>query len=433
LLLPALTHHRDAATSPSIGRTRAKETTVESIPTTTFAAGRYRYRPGQLLVHAGDAGGIEDELATVGYHLRDRHGPMVRFVGPVEPAVPELVERFGGRVTPNHVFTPASAGDEEGSSRRSTAATDRFTQGGGRQPGGIGGADYAEAVPVEQALKDLEAPGTFTVGVIDTGIVVQGGRPHSWFGDHLRFDDGDIDPVDPKRLGVLHRSEAHGTFVAGRILREAPSARVKVLRVLDDGVGDDTAVAAAIGLLAADGIELINLSFGGEAAEGTPPRVIEYALRNLPPEVVVVASAGNLGDRRLHWPGAFERVIAVGAVDETAAKRSDGTPPIAGFSSRGRWVDAYASGVRVVGPYCWFTEDEDRITDPDVHSAQDYQGWARWSGTSFAAATVTGKIAQLACGGTSVRDAANIVVHDVTEDMIDDGLGNRRPYVRGKD
>jgi len=52
-------------------------------------------------------------------------------------------------------------------------------------------------------------------------------------------------------------------------------------------------------------------------------------------------------------------------------------PPRAAFSNHGDWVDVYADGAMVLGP---------RLQDGE-------HAWCRWSGTSFAAAAVTGMIA----------------------------------------
>jgi subtilisin family serine protease len=53
-------------------------------------------------------------------------------------------------------------------------------------------------------------------------------------------------------------------------------------------------------------------------------------------------------------------------------------PRRASFSSRWPGIDVYASGTRVLGPTVW----------------DGVAGWGRWSGTSFAAATVSGILAR---------------------------------------
>ncbi len=122
--------------------------------------------------------------------------------------------------------------------------------------------------------------------MIDTGIVLDAqGRPPAWFGDdHLSYcADEDADQLSiPGR--TRWPSEGHGTFVAGLVLREAPSARVRMWGVLakermpattDEATGqDDRAVAAALAALALNlDVQVVNLSFGGSVWETASPPV----------------------------------------------------------------------------------------------------------------------------------------------------------------
>jgi hypothetical protein len=96
------------------------------------------------------------------------------------------------------------------------------------------------------------------------------------------------------------------------------------------------------------------------------------------------------------YPAAFPfpKVISVGALDGRRLIPPGATPPRAAFSNYGNWVKAYADGMQVLGPFVYFDE-----TGGDVYGLrppQHFRAWARWSGTSFAAATVSGRIAQTA-------------------------------------
>ena len=245
------------------------------------------------------------------------------------------------------------------------------------------------------ALPPLVRAGHLTVGVIDTGIVLDvQGRPPAWFGEgHLSYcPEEDVDELVYPREHALP-SEGHGTFVAGLVLREAPSARVRMWGVLakarmptseDETTDqDDRAVAAALAALALNpNVQVVNLSFGGSVWESTPT-LLEGAVKEFRkdrPDVSIVASAGNTdGESAMTYPASFEGVLAVGAVDDTMLV-VDGLPEIADFSNRGKWVDAYARGVDVLGP----------LPRPDGSQ------WGRWSGTSFASAVVAGRIAEVA-------------------------------------
>lgn len=298
--------------------------------------------------------------------------------------------------------------------------------GGGRV---IGGSDEPEVV--DASHPPLRPATAFTVGVIDTGVVLDSRRrAHPWFGrDHLSYCPDEDEDVLAQGAQQRASSDGHGTFVAGLVLREAPAAKVRMWGVLDknrvptdfDGLidQDDIAVAAALGALAVNPhVQVINLSFGGGVwAERERPTRLERALEELfelRDNVAVVASAGNESTDSPVWPAAFPNVIAVGALDEAAAVARGSAPPVAPFSNTGPFIDAYANGVKALGPY------------------QDWDGaprWARWSGTSFAAAIVTGRIAQVAIErGISGKQAAHAVLSESGKIK-----GSRAVWVRGID
>jgi subtilisin family serine protease len=193
----------------------------------------------------------------------------------------------------------------------------------------VGGATPAEPTGTEFEIPHEPTDGKFVVGVIDTGFIE--GSDFDWL-DHVHFE-GAVDPVAAE--GILHLDDGHGTFVTGLILQEAPRATVKMLRALDansDDVrqGHDQKVAYAIDKLGSDlEVKIISLSFFGGPWEHEPPEGIQAsleALRSRREDVVVVAAAGNYPDGKKVWPGAFEHVIAVGAVDESP-RHPQGSPP----------------------------------------------------------------------------------------------------------
>lgn len=261
-------------------------------------------------------------------------------------------------------------------------------------------------------LASVEIEGAaLTVGVLDTGIVLHDdratGKPHPWLAGRVGFIDSDEDAAaEDDAFGLLPHLVGHGAMVAGVVLGEAPFADIRSARTIADGFGSDEDVAAAIRELVADGVRLLNLSFRGNVmTETEAPPLIADALRELPDDVVVVAAAGNFGDTRRFWPAASSRVIAVGAVEDLPH------PSPAPFTGRGGWVDAYAPGVSIVGPFCFHRESG--TLGNACRPAQHFDGWARGTGTSLAAAVVTGRIAQLAiASGIDPADAADRLLQD---------------------
>lgn len=196
----------------------------------------------------------------------------------------------------------------------------------------------------------------------------------------------------------LEADAGHGTFVAGRILEAAPAATVYLRQVLDVPPASDPGpsrtdswkVATRLVRLARDHAHVINLSLGCRTVDGQPPLVFARALERLGPDVVVVAAAGNFGKHHRSagpvWPAAFDRVVAVGATDEDGDRPDYSPNPI-----EAPWVDVQAPGHRVVS---LFPEGELLVTQEDGSTRREkFEGFARWSGTSFAAAHVTGLIA----------------------------------------
>lgn len=321
----------------------------------------------------------------------------------------------------------------------------------------VGGAH--PPVSTTEHRRPLPSAGSITVGVIDTGVALNSeGRPHAWFGhDHLSFCPAEDEELLTTDVGERASADGHGTFVAGVVVREAPTARIRAWGVLgkarvpplytefDDD--DDVAVSAALAALALNPqVRVINLSFGGGGWETKQPILLKRALHELVvrrPDIVVVAAAGNNTNDRDDltqevWPAAFckhlPNVIAVGAVDESKRITVGTTPAPAKFSNEGDWITAFASGVDLLGPLPYpppaAAADPVRIRpEPSSFDGPSFDGWARWSGTSFASAVVSGRIAQ-ACieHGINGVDAWEVV--KCGSQMMD---GRRARWVRSVD
>jgi subtilisin family serine protease len=244
-----------------------------------------------------------------------------------------------------------------------------------------------------------------TVGVIDTGIA-----PHPWMEDAVVATADDIETphvdVNP-RNGELDDQAGHGTFIAGLVLRQAPGATIRAARVLNSrGRADAREVAKAVARLARAGVDIINLSAGSYTPTNVPPMAMQLALAGMKPTSVLVAAAGNhdpLNDQhkasaptRPMWPAALETVIAVGALDRTGQRRAP-------WSNYGPWVDVFTRGEDLMSTFLTFHG-----------GSQQFDGWATWSGTSFAAPMVAGAIAaRMTTDGVSAAHAAQMVLAEV--------------------
>lgn len=347
----------------------------------------YLYRPGQVLVVTEDRSIVDGPLREAGW-APSKGGTGKLNVLRYTPAgsgarqdVPLLVSRLRSltdetgrspRVAPNHVLL---------TSRHMAWA-------GGGAP-----------VPSDDRLDASKAANDCgpTVAVVDTGL---DDHP-ALAGRATRLDDStDRDLLDDNNDGLLDTAAGHGTFVSGIVAHTAPEARVLNIRVPDaGGVTDDLQVAQALARLSK--IDICNLSLGGYAHDGTPPFVLEQAIalfeaRN--PKAVMVAAAGNDATDQPMYPAAFKRVIAVGAL---GPKNQPAAFPLGGGGTNyGRWVDACAQGVDVLSTYVNGKRD-------DGSGIVAFNGWARWSGTSFATARVSGAIAALMMSdGIGAREAA---------------------------
>ena len=262
-------------------------------------------------------------------------------------------------------------------------------------------------MPTERARSHREPIPTTScnVLVIDTGahrdIVVKGAPSGPAKAAHALLDSvlatgSEPDPWDADGNGVLDAYAGHGTFIAGIFANLAPGCTVFAERGLSSfGDTDDATIART--LLehfqddATPEYDIVNMSFGGLCEDDDPPVAIAKAIATIQARhrtvskssdliqerVVFVASAGNSASCRPTWPASFENVIGVGALGPSGP---------AAFTNYGPWVDACAPGVDVVSVFFDLSEDAE-------FDGGDFDGWATWSGTSFAGPVVAASIA----------------------------------------
>jgi subtilisin family serine protease len=204
--------------------------------------------------------------------------------------------------------------------------------------------------------------------------------------DPIAADDDDEKSVDGDEL--LDLQAGHGTFVAGIVRRLAPAVTIHVDGVLSSfGDGDDLSAGEglrrAISRIGDDQPTIVNMSFGAYTDGDLAPPLAAYIADLDRDHTLVVAGAGNGSSSRAFYPAALPGVVGVGALDARGP---------AWFSNYGGWVDACAPGVDVVSTF--FTDHVDEFGDPPGSLRHEYRGWARWSGTSFAAPKVAAAIAR---------------------------------------
>ncbi|HEX4726021.1 MAG TPA: S8 family serine peptidase [Pseudonocardiaceae bacterium] len=179
----------------------------------------------------------------------------------------------------------------------------------------------------------------------------------------------------------------HATFVASLITRMAPAVTIDAHAVLNrNGRATAWHTATAMMTFADSGIDILNLSLGCRTNDGLAPLLMSRAVTLLNQRMLIVAAAGNHGaadDLNLRvaptWPAALPDVVAVGA------RGLDGKR--APFSPNLPWVTCTAPGEKVTGGYL------KALIATTKSGPQQFDGYATWSGTSFATATVSGAIA----------------------------------------
>ncbi|WP_242674384.1 S8 family serine peptidase [Marinobacter halodurans] len=267
---------------------------------------------------------------------------------------------------------------------------------------------HYQAINLPTAWQALASPGEgVRVAVLDTGVFSRTPNTgHNW---HPDLDDGN---ENGNNLQILSTSDFvttsddsqagedgnpanpgtddgtapsfHGTHVAGTIaaldndvggVGVAPLATLLPIRVLDNtGNGSSLELINAINYLAslsaAQRPDIINLSLGGVA----PSTALENAINNASDKgILFVAAAGNQGTTDRVYPAAFDRVIAVGAVDAGNKRAS--------YSTFGNWIDLVAPG-----------GDSTRDGNNDGQADAVYSDWGQQTGSVFepAYAGVTG-------------------------------------------
>ena len=329
---------------------------------------------------------------------------------------------------------------------------------------GLGGLQPVTYLGPEPIRRNPDAIGPI-VAIFDTGW-----GEHPWLtnavieprlgtGAPIGLEPGS--PTDPERNpslaepldGIFDDAAGHGTFIAGIIRQECPDAMILPVRVAD-GAGlileydllgalgrlvdfmDDSALEAERG---GSKVQVLNLSFSFYHETPEDPDTVSELKRLLDEirgrDCVVVCSAGNEATSRPTYPAAIPvndpgRHVSVGALNPS-------NHTIALFSNIGDWVEVYAPGVSVVSTLpVTFDGGVQAGTRNDHHGhrretldADDFRGgFGVWSGTSFAAPVVAGRIATQIVAGESPDAAQDGRREGTHAHRTSRGWSNHKPF-----
>lgn len=235
------------------------------------------------------------------------------------------------------------------------------------------------------------------VGIIDSGIDYNHSELSTNYAGGWDFVNNDNDPWD---------DYGHGTFIAGivgavddgqGIVGVAPEASLYAYKIMDgSGGGTYDRVIAALDRAIADGMDVVNMSFG---SLGAPEQaVLDACDRAVAAGILLVAAAGNFGTfdgsgDNVIYPARYSSVIAVAATTSLDDR--------AYFSSTGPDLELAAPG-------------------ENIYSTDLFGGYAYESGTSMASAHVAGAAALLIHDGfLDVRSRLLSTAYDLGPEGFD--------------
>jgi subtilisin family serine protease len=239
------------------------------------------------------------------------------------------------------------------------------------------------------------------IGIIDSGIDYTHPELSASYAGGWDFVNDDGDPRD---------DYGHGTLVAGivgaaddgqGIVGVAPEASLYAYKVLDSvGGGTFSNVIAALDRAIADGMDIVNMSFGSLGDPGQA--LLDACERALAANILLVAAAGNFGTfdgsgDNVLFPARYSSAIAVAATTDLDER--------AFFSSTGPDLELAAPGY-------------------NIYSTDLFGGYAYESGTSLAAAHVAGAAALLIYDGIlEVRGRLVSTAYDLGPEGFDTFYG----------
>jgi Subtilase family len=386
----------------------------------------YLYRENTILTREQDAERVADALRRilddVGYgDVPDGDARQIQFarasgtrrvirftVPPTGTLVPAILDRLDqelglGVATPEHILyvcpgiCPATEPIEVPPGTVDPVPPPGLNARGCRPCGGV-------------PRPECDGDGVF-ISIVDTGLVTAVAVAHPW----LAGVDGT--PEDPYTTQggntIIVPYAGHGTFVAGVARCMAPKVSAYVERAFDiAGANFETMLPASLADALSRNPDILEFTFcttsRGDVSLITFDDFYETNISRMK-NLAIVTPAGNDGSPRLNWPAAYPWVISVGALNANWRDR-------AWFSNYGKWVDVYAPGQDLINAFPTGTYV---CTEPPVGQHREFNGMARWSGTSFSTPVVAGMIAaRMSRTGENARQAADSLLRFACDQAI---------------
>ncbi len=243
----------------------------------------------------------------------------------------------------------------------------------------------SEAIGADDALSvisDIDLP-EIKVGIIDSGIDYN----HEFLKERV-IDEGYNFSTSGDKTSMSDDPNSHGTHVAGIIVDNTPeNVKIKGYKIFSSsGNSSNLAVVAAVEQAVADGMDIINMSFGGSNSLSVRESLIEAYNSG----VTLVAATGNtyqpIGNL---LPACLDEVISVTAINSNFE--------FADFSAYGPSVDLCAPGV-------------------DIYSTVNNNSYNISSGTSMAAPFVS------ACAAILLSQNITLSPPQIEEILVSDAI-----------
>ncbi|MFF9408370.1 S8/S53 family peptidase [Streptomyces anandii] len=291
--------------------------------------------------------------------------------------------------------------------------------------------DEPVPAPLTQGTNPAPAGTAYDAGTAVGVLVIDTGLMHDYRSEPLlAHTEGDAQAQETDDQGVLRQYVGHGTFIAGLVAAVAPNTDITVRGTLNDA---GAILESDFGHKLFDAVDehgwpdIISLSAGTSNGRTDGLLGVDAFMRELREQgTLLVAAAGNNASATPFWPAAYADLPEyAGSVLSVGALRGDGEFG-ACFSNHGAWVKAYAPGERLTGALTGFTAPVPYVYQHSTYDAcrfgftyactcqyprhtgllsegQEstgakadqvmFEGYAHWSGTSFATPVAAGMVA----------------------------------------